>query len=181
MLIKLYWIVLFDIALALALAYFVPRVFRKLQVKHAVFLGLLTAAFITVAIESTIDRMIQGKVYIVSSAGETNVYRLLSRSPYHKTEDGKRLYVSQYDIVVINEMNEDLVLEKIFYGSSYLSEAATNEIIPVNSVYTSTADNIDYFLDDTPPASVGGRSSYSSEERVWLRTFASYQKEYGDI
>jgi hypothetical protein len=145
--------------------------------------GLFTAAFVAIAVETTIDNLIQGKVYIVNRDGETSVYRLLSRSPYHKTEDGKRLYVSEYDVVIINEMNQDLVLEKILYGSSYLGEIdenATNEIIPINSVYTSPVDNIDYFLDDTPPESVGGNTIYSSEVRVWLRTFESYQKEYGD-
>jgi hypothetical protein len=183
MLIKLYWIVLFDFAFAISLVYLVPRIFRKRKVKHALLWGLFTAAFVAIAVETSIDKLIQGKVYIVNRDGETNVYRLLSRSPYHKTKDGKRLYVSDYQVVVINEMNQDLVLEKILYGSSFLGEIdenATNEIIPINSVYTSPVDNIDYFLEDTPPESVGGNTSYSSEVRVWLRTFDSYQKEFGD-
>ncbi len=180
MLIKLYWIVLFDFAFAISLVYLVPRFFRKRKVKHALLWGLFTAAFIAIAVETTIDKLIQGKVYIVNRDGETNVYRLFSRSPYHKTKEGKRLYVPDYQVVVINEMNQDLVLEKVLYGSSYFGESATSEIIPVNSVYTPTVDNIDYFLDDTPPESVGGNTIYSSEVRVWLRTFDSYQKEYGD-
>ena len=127
----------------------------------------------------TMGFLMDGSVYIVQSSGKTKNYVLMGKAE-HKTAKGKIIKITPNGrrLFVINEMDEELILERIIYG--YGKASSEDERVPANGVLKSTEYSIDYFIQDTPPDKIETKKS-GSTEKLWLRTYASFVKEYAPL
>ena len=171
----LYFVLMGVAGLALTILFYVLFKKKGWNTKAGITIGVILGFVVM----GTMGFIMDGYVYIVDSKGNTKRLILMGKAE-HKTAKGQTIKIAPNDrnLFVINEMNEDLVLERIIYG--YGEPETENELIPANGTLKSKAYSIDYLINEVPPNQIETKKN-GAVEKLYLRTLASYEKEYGSV
>lgn len=141
--------------------------------------GVITGSIVGI-IAGAFVMMMAGRAVVVTGENEAGTY-LVYGSPTYEFSNGFKLKLTMksLDAYVINDSDQELVLEKIIYTSSYSVEDYYDVLIEPMSITKMPGTSVHYFFNDTPPDEIETSSSSGDVTKYWLRSRDSYENEYG--
>lgn len=141
--------------------------------------GIITGSILGL-IAGTMIIMMAGRAIVVTGENEAGTY-LVYGSPTFEFSNGYKLKLSMKSLegYVLNDTEQELVLEKIIYTSSYSVEDYYDVLIEPMSITKMPGTSVHYFFNDSPPDEIETSQSSGSVSKYWLRSRISYENDYG--
>ncbi len=176
MLISFTVVVVVAILVALLITFLFYKLFVKLKKKAA---GGITTGLVVGGLAVAAIVMGNARVYVVKGAGSYSTYAAYG-TPEYKMGNGETVKIDLQigHSIVINDSEEVMVLEKIYYGS--MANPEQDELLGAYG-HLEAKDIIDHFFDNRPPATIKKETAGSFVRVYWVRTLSSYVEEYGDL
>ena len=124
--------------------------------------------------------MMAGRAIVVTGDQKAGTY-LVYGSPTYEFSNGYKLKLSMKSLegYVLNDTDQELVLEKIIYTSSYSVEDYYDVLIEPMSITKMPGTSVHYFFNDSPPDEIETSQSSGDVSKYWLRSRISYENDYG--
>ncbi len=128
--------------------------------------GKFSFLFLTIGLGLIISFYVMDKVTILNSLDKKEERLAYRQSIFFSYKNGKKEYVPIKKSTLINDTEEELVIEKIEYGTStyFIGDNVIDSVKPYSSKNISYEIN---FFNNTPPSSIwvkGGRS----KTKYWI-------------
>lgn len=143
--------------------------------------GIITGSILGI-IGGMMIVMMAGRAIVVSGDKEAGTF-LVYGSPTYEFSNGYKLKLTMGSLegYVLNDTDQELVLEKIVYTTSYFTDEYLDVLIKPMSITKMPGTSVHYYFDDVPPDEIETSNSSGDVKKYWLRTRQSYENNYGEM